>query len=102
MRASANSAARIHAGEKRFEDAILTCRLAISKYPASDEVMDATLAIADFQAAAGEAEKAKAQYEAAREMAQDWHDNKYGIDVGKQAWLSGILDDIRVKLSKLH
>lgn len=94
--------ARIHAGEKRFEDAILTCRLAISKYPASDEVMDATLAIADFQAAAGEAEKAKAQYEAAREMAQDWHDNKYGIDVGKQAWLRGILDDIRVKLSKLH
>ena len=93
--------ARIHAEEKRVEEAILACRLVISKYPETDDVMTATLAIADFQAAAGEKDKAKAQYEAARAMAQDWHDNKYGIDVGKQAWLRGLLDDIRVKLDKL-
>ena len=93
--------ARIHAEEKRVEEAILACRLVISKYPETDDVMTATLAIADFQSAAGEKDKAKAQYEAARAMAQDWHDNKYGIDVGKQAWLRGLLDDIRVKLDKL-
>ena len=79
---------------------MLTCRKVLSKYPATDEVMTATLAIADFQSAAGENEKARAQYEAARALAQDWHDNKYGIDVGKQAWLRGLLDEIRDKLDK--
>jgi len=93
--------ARIHAEEKRVEEAILACRLAISKYPETDDVMTATLAIADFQSAAGEKDKAKAQYEAARAMAQDWHDNKYGIDVGKQAWLRGILEHVRVSLDAI-
>ena len=92
--------ARLHAAEKRFEEAVLTCRKVLSKYPATDEVMTATLAIADFQSAAGETGKARAQYEAARALAQDWHDNKYGIDVGKHAWLRGLLDEIRDKLDK--
>ena len=87
--------ARLQAAEKHFEEAVLTCRKVISKYPATDEVMTATLAIADFYRAAGEKDKAQAQYEAARTLAQDWSDNKYGIDVGKQAWLRELLDYIR-------
>ena len=50
------------------------------------------------EARGGEQDKAIKQYEAARAMAQDWHDNRYGVDVGKQAWLEGILDGIRQHL----
>lgn len=32
-------------------------------------------------------------------MAKDWHDNKYGVDVGKQAWLRGIMDDGRGRMA---
>jgi hypothetical protein len=49
---------------------------------------------------AGETDKARRQYEAARATAQDWHDNKYGVDVGKQAWLDGVLDYVREQLKE--
>ena len=49
---------------------------------------------------AGEKAKAPAQYLAARTMAQDWHDNRYGVDVGKQAWLEGLLGEIRNRLAE--
>lgn len=87
--------ARLQAAAKRYDEAVLTCRKVLSKYPATDEVMTATLAIADFHRAAGDAAKAAAQYAAARDLAQDWHDNKYGVDVGKQAWLRELLETIR-------
>jgi hypothetical protein len=28
-------------------------------------------------------------------LAQDWHDNKYGVDVGKQAWLREVIEYAR-------
>ena len=87
--------ARLLASQKKFEDSILTYRRAIGKYPKSDEVMTATVGIADAYRLAGDRDKARKQYEAARALAQDWHDNRYGVDVGKQAWLEGILDTIR-------
>ena len=87
--------AHLLSDEKRYEDAILTYRKAIKKYPDSDEVMTATLGIADVYRLSGDKEKATQQYAAAKTMAADWHDNKYGIDVGKQAWLQGLLDYIR-------
>ncbi len=89
------SLARLLAEDGAFEDSILAYRKAISTYPQSDEVMDATVGMGDTWRLAGAADKAKAQYAAAAAMAQDWHDNRYGIDVGKQAWLSGILDYLR-------
>jgi len=89
--------ARLLAEHKRYEESVLTYRKAISKYPQSDEVMTATVGIGDTLRLAGEKDKARRQYEAAAAMAQDWHDNKYGVDVGKQAWLSGILDYLRRK-----
>ena len=92
--------ARLLAAQKRFEDAILTYRKAIGKYPKSDEVMTATVGIADAYRLAGEKAKARRQYEAARAMARDWHDNRYGVDVGKQAWLRGILEYLRQQLSR--
>ena len=92
--------ARLLAAQKRFEDAILTYRKAIGKYPKSDEVMTATVGIADAYRLAGEKAKARRQYEAARAMARDWHDNRYGVDVGKQAWLRGILEYVRKQLSR--
>ena len=57
--------------------------------------MTATLGIADVYRLSGDKVKAAKQYEAARAMAADWYDNKYGVDVGKQAWLRGILDYVR-------
>jgi TolA-binding protein len=90
--------ARLLARQKKYEDSILTYRKAMRKYPQSDEVMDATVGVADAYRLAGDADKARQQYEAARVMARDWHDNKYGVDVGKQAWLDGILDYLRVQL----
>ena len=89
---------RLLAQQRRFEESLLTYRKVLQKYPKSDEVMTATLGIADTYRLAGEDEKARKQYEAARSLAQDWHDNKYGVDVGKQAWLQGVLDEIRKKL----
>ena len=87
--------ARMLAEGKNFEAALLTYRKAIKKYPTSDEVMTATVGIADAYRLAGEKDKAKQQYQAAMAMARDWHDNKYGVDVGKQAWLRGIMETIR-------
>jgi len=75
-------------------------RKAIGKYPKSDPVMTATVGIADAYRLAGDKTKARQQYEAARALAQDWHDNKYGVDVGKQAWLRDILDQIRERTPK--
>ncbi len=98
---SVTELARLFADEKNYEDSLLTYRKAIKKYPNSDEVMTATLGIAETYRLAGDKDKARKQYEAARAMAQDWHDNKYGVDVGKQAWLQGILDDVRLKLGQL-
>ena len=92
--------ARLLAAQGKFEDALLAYRKAIGKYPKSDEVMTATLGIADAWRLAGDKAKARQQYEAARALAQDWHDNKYGVDVGKQAWLQGLLDQIRERLSR--
>lgn len=92
--------ARILAQQQKFEDSILTYRRTIKKYPQSDEVMTATVGIADTYALAGEKDKARHQYEAARDMAQDWHDNKYGVDIGKQAWLESILEYIRKQLAQ--
>jgi tetratricopeptide (TPR) repeat protein len=91
--------ARMLAEEKKFEDAILTYRKAIKKYPQADEVMTATVGIADTYRLSGEKDKAGQQYETAMAMAKDWRDNKYGVDVGKQAWLSDIMDDVRMRLS---
>jgi TolA-binding protein len=93
--------ARLLADQRQFEAAILAYRKTTQKYPQSDEVMTATLGIAKVHRLAGEPEKARKQYEAARTMAQDWHDNKYGVDIGKQAWLQGILDETRVSLQAL-
>lgn len=90
--------ARILAEGKKFEEAILTYRKAIKKYPQADEVMTATVGIADTYRLSGDKDKARKQYEAAMAMAKDWHDNKYGVDVGKQAWLSGIMDDVHGRL----
>jgi TolA-binding protein len=90
--------AKLLAQQKKFEDAILIYRRVIKQYPQSDEVMTATVGIADAYRLAGEKEKAQAQYKVAQTMATDWHDNKYGIDVGKQAWLRGILDYLRTQL----
>jgi hypothetical protein len=87
--------ARMLTAQKKFEESILTYRKAIAKFPQSDEVMTATLGIADAYRLAGDKDKAQKQYAAAAAMAQDWHDNKYGVDVGKQAWLRGLLDYIR-------
>ena len=92
--------ARLLAVRGRFEDSILTYRKAIGKYPKSDQVMTATVGIADAYRLAGDKAKARQQYEAARALAQDWHDNKYGVDVGKQAWLRDILDQIRERTPK--
>ncbi len=89
--------ARLMTEQNKFEDAILTYRTAIKKYPKSDEVMSSNVGIGDVYAKSGEKDKARIQYEAARAMAQDWHDNKYGVDVGKQAWLQGILDYLRTQ-----
>lgn len=82
----------------RFEDAVLTYRRAIRSYPESDQVMIATVAIGDAYAAEGEAEKSVQQYIAARDLAQDWYENKYGVDVGKQAWLREILEYLRLRI----
>ena len=90
--------ARLLADQQKLEHSLLTYRKVIQKYPKSDELMTATLGIADAYRLAGKEEKARKQYEAARSLAQDWHDNKYGVDVGKQAWLQGLLDGIRKKL----
>ena len=87
--------ARLLASQKKYEESILTCRKAIKKYPNSDEVLTASVGIGDAYRDAGDKEKARKQYEAARALAQDWHDNKYGVDVGKQAWLRGILESLR-------
>lgn len=85
--------------EKHYEDAMLTYRRVIKEYPDSDEVMTATVGIGDTYKLQGENAKAHDQYLAAQAMATDWHDNKYGIDVGKQAWLQGLLDYLRVQLA---
>jgi tetratricopeptide (TPR) repeat protein len=90
--------ARLLGGQGKSDDAVLVYRKAIGKYPKSDEVMTATVGIADAWRLAGQADKAAKQYQAARAMAQDWHDNKYGVDVGKQAWLQGILEELRKRL----
>jgi tetratricopeptide (TPR) repeat protein len=87
--------ARLLAANKKPEEALLTYRKAMQKYPASDEVMTATVGVADTYLLAGDKEKARRQYQAALAMAQDWHDNKYGVDVGKQAWLRGIIERVR-------
>jgi Tfp pilus assembly protein PilF len=57
--------------------------------------MTATLGIADAYQLAGEKDKARKQYQAAMTLAQDWHDNKYGVDVGKQAWLREVIEYAR-------
>jgi TolA-binding protein len=90
--------ARLLAEQGKYDEAVLVYRKAIGKYPKSDEVMTATVGIADAWRLAGQADKALKQYQAARAMAQDWHDNKYGVDVGKQAWLAGILEELRKRL----
>jgi len=90
--------ARLLAGDKKFEDAILTYRRVIKQYPQSDEVMTANVGIADAYRLSGDKVKARQQYQLAQAMASDWHDNKYGIDVGKQAWLRGIMDSLRMQL----
>jgi tetratricopeptide (TPR) repeat protein len=87
--------ARLQAANKNFEEALLTYRKAMKKYPQSDEVMTATLGIADAYQLAGEKDKARKQYQAAMPLAQDWHDNKYGVDVGKQAWLREVIEYAR-------
>jgi len=87
--------ARLLASQKKFEESILTYRKAVKKYPNSDEVITANVGIGDAYRDSGDKDKARKQYEAARAMAQDWHDNKYGVDVGKQAWLRGILESLR-------
>ena len=92
--------AKLMAETKRYEDSLLTYRTAIKKYPESDQVMVANIGIADTYRLSGEAEKANKQYIAARAMAQDWHDNKYGVDVGKQAWLEGILENLRTQIKE--
>ena len=92
--------ARLLAGQKKFEASILTYRKVIGKYPQSDEVMTATLGIGDTYRLGGETEKAKKQYEGAALMARDWHDNKYGVDVGKQAWLEKLLEYLRQQLAQ--
>ncbi len=94
--------ARLLAEQRKFEEAILTYRKAIGKYPKSDEVMTATVGIGDTYREAGAGEKALKQYEKADAMARDWHDNKYGVDVGKQAWLRGIIDYLRKRLAALR
>ena len=97
--ASQVALARLLAQQKKFEDAILIYRKVIKKYPKDDQVMTATVGIGDAYLQAGQKEKARQQYTEARAMATDWHDNKYGIDVGKQAWLTGILDYLRQQLA---
>jgi TolA-binding protein len=87
--------ARLLATQKKFEDSILTYRKAIKKYPNSVEVMTATLGIAKTWHLGGENAKALKQFQAAKLMAQDWHDNKYGVDVGKQAWLLSLIEESR-------
>lgn len=91
--------ARLLANQKKYEDAILTYRRIIKQYPQSDEVMTANVGIGDVYVLSGDKPKAQAQYEVARAMAKDWHDNKYGIDVGKQAWLTGILDYLQKQMA---
>ena len=93
--------ARLLAEQKKHEESILTYRKAINKYPQSDEVMTATVGIGDTWRMAGDKEKARKQYGAALAMAQDWHDNKYGVDVGKQAWLQTLLDYLRRQLKDM-
>ena len=83
------------AANKSFEPALLTYRKAMKKYPQSDEVLMAMVGIADTYQLAGQPERARQQYAAAMATAQDWHDNRYGVNVGKQAWLVGILDYLR-------
>jgi tetratricopeptide (TPR) repeat protein len=94
--------ARLHATQKQFEDSVLTYRKAIKKYPNSDEVVTSALGIAQTWRLAGEKEKALKQYEAAKSMAQDWHDNRYGVDVGKQAWLRKVIEEARQAISRLE
>jgi len=91
--------AHLLTGDKHYEDAILIYRRTINQYPDSDEVMTATVGIGDAFNLSGDKAKAHAQYLAAQAMAKDWHDNKYGIDVGKQAWLNGLLDYLRRQLA---
>ena len=98
---SVSELARLLALDKNYDESILTYRKVIGKYPNSDEVMVATIGIADDYVAEGETVKAKAQYVSAQAMATDWIDNKYGVDVGKQAWLRGLEYDIRVKSQAL-
>lgn len=88
---------RLLVQRQQFEEAILTYRRAVKAYPESDQVMVATVAIGDAYAAAGDKDKATRQYGVAQDMARDWHENKYGVDVGKQAWLREILEYLRVR-----
>lgn len=90
--------ARLLAANKKIEEALLTYRKAMKKYPQSDEVVMAMVGIADAYQLAGEKGKARQQYQAALGVAQDWHDNKYGVDVGKQAWLRSVMDDVRSRI----
>jgi TolA-binding protein len=92
---SVTEVARLLTAQGKYEEAILTYRRAIKQHPNSDEVMTATVGIGDAYRLSGEKEKARKQYQDARAMAQDWHDNKYGVDIGKQAWLRGILEHLR-------
>jgi tetratricopeptide (TPR) repeat protein len=87
--------ARLLAAGHKPQEALLVYRKAMKKYPQSDEVMTATVGIADTYLLAGDKEQARRQYQAALALAQDWHDNKYGVDVGKQAWLRGIIERVR-------
>ena len=84
--------------QKKFADAILVARRLQIKSPDADETLAATVLIGDAFRLSGEKEKAREQYLAARATANDWYQNKYGIDVGKQAWLRTILESVRLQL----
>lgn len=90
---------RLLGQQKKWEDAILTYRRVLKQYPQSDEVLLATIGMGDVYRESGEKAKAREQYLAAQTLAADWYENKYGIDVGKQAWLRGLQEDLRQKLA---
>jgi tetratricopeptide (TPR) repeat protein len=84
--------------QKKYEDAILTLRGLQKQFPDSDEFLSALIAIGDAYRDQNQTDKARVEYTAARALAEDWYQNKYGVDVGKQAWLRGLQEYLRGQL----
>lgn len=85
--------------QKKYEDAVLTLRGLQKQFPESDEFLLAAITIGDAYRDQNQKEKAREEYTLARNLTEDWYQNRYGVDVGKQAWLRGLQDYLRTQLN---